>query len=102
NFSSLAITDASLIGVLILLSLSLHIRSEIRDAQVRTRTLLKESEIRALLGHVSSLGALDFGTGDAESILAHMAAGERRVHARAVEQEGRVVELEGGVATLAA
>ena len=37
NFSSLAITDASLIGVLIVLSLALHIRSEIRDAQVRTR-----------------------------------------------------------------
>jgi len=100
NFSTLAITDASLIGVLIVLSLALHIRSEIRDAQVRTRALLKESEIRALLGHVSSLGALDFGTGDAESILADMAAEERRIYERAVEREGQLFDLEGVVERL--
>jgi len=100
NFSTLAITDASLIGVLIVLSLALHIRSEIRDAQVRTRALLKESEIRALLGHVSSLGALDFGTGDAESILADMAAEERRIYERAAEREGQLFDLEGVVEKL--
>ena len=100
NFSTLAITDASLIGVLIVLSLALHIRSEVRDAQVRTRALLKESEIRALLGHVSSLGALDFGTGDAESILADMAAEERRIYERAVEREGQLFDLEGVVERL--
>jgi hypothetical protein len=94
NFSTLAITDASLIGVLIVLSLALHIRSEVRDAQVRTKALLKESEIRALLGHVSSLGALDFGTGDAESILADMAAEERRIYERAVVREGELFDLE--------
>ncbi|HJW48032.1 MAG TPA: hypothetical protein VJ726_01295 [Candidatus Limnocylindria bacterium] len=97
NFSTLAITDASLIGVLIVLSLALHVRSEIRDAQVRTKALLKESEIRALLGHVSSLGALDFGSGDAESILADMAAEERRIYERAVEREGQLFDLEGVV-----
>ncbi len=97
NFSTLAITDASLIGVLIVLSLALHVRSEIRDAQVRTKALLKESEIRALLGNVSSLGALDFGTGDAESILADMAAEERRIYERAVEREGQLFDLEGVV-----
>ena len=100
NFSSLAITDASLIGVLIVLSLALHIRSELRDAQIRTQALLKESEIRALLGHVSSLGALDFGTGDAESILADMAAEERRIYERAVEREGQLFDLEGVVEKL--
>ncbi len=100
NFSSLAITDASLIGVLIVLSLALHIRSEIRDAQVRTKALLKEAEIRALLGNVSSLGALDFGTGDAESILADMAAEERRIYERAVEREGQLFDLEGVVERL--
>jgi len=100
NFSTLAITDASLIGVLIVLSLSLHIRSEVRDAQVRTKALLKESEIRALLGHVSSLGALDFGTADAESILADMAAEERRIYERAVEREGQLFDLEGVVERL--
>jgi hypothetical protein len=97
NFSTLAITDASLIGVLILLSLALHVRSELRDAQLRTKALIKESEIRALLGHVSSLGALDFGTGDAESILADMAAEERRIYERAVEREGQLFDLEGVV-----
>ena len=100
NFSTLAITDASLIGVLIVLSLALHIRSEVRDAQVRTQALLKESEIRALLGHVSSLGALDFGTGDAESILADMAAEERRIYERAVEREGQLFDLEGAIERL--
>jgi hypothetical protein len=100
NFSTLAITDASLIGVLIVLSLALHVRSEIRDAQVRTRALLRESEIRALLGHVSSLGALDFGTGDAESILADMAAEERRIYERAVEREGQLFDLEGAIERL--
>ena len=94
NFSTLAITDASLIGVLIVLSLALHIRSELRDVQVRTKALLKESEIRALLGHASSLGALDFGTGDAEAILADMAAEERRIYERAVEREGQLFDLE--------
>ena len=100
NFSTLAITDASLIGVLIVLSLALHVRSEIRDAQVRTRALMKESEIRALLGNVSSLGALDFGTGDAESILADMAAEERRIYERAVEREGQLFDLEGAIERL--
>jgi hypothetical protein len=100
NFSTLAITDASLIGVLIFLSLALHIRSEVRDAQIRTKALLKESEIRALLGHVSSLGALDFGPGDAESILAQMAAEERRIYERATEREGQLFDLEGVVERL--
>ena len=83
--------------MLIVLSLALHVRSEVRDAQVRTKALLKESEIRALLGNVSSLGALDFGTGDAESILADMAAEERRIYERAVEREGQLFDLEGVV-----
>jgi hypothetical protein len=100
NFSTLAITDASLIGVLIVLSLALHVRSEIQDAQVRTKALLKESEIRALLGNVSSLGALDFGTGDAESILADMAAEERRIYERAAEREGQLFDLEGAIERL--
>ena len=100
NFSTLAITDASLIGVLIVLSLALHVRSEIQDAQVRTKALLKEAEIRALLGNVSSLGALDFGTGDAESILADMAAEERRIYERAVEREGQLFDLEGAIERL--
>ncbi len=100
NFSTLALTDASLIGVLIVLSLALHIRSELQESAIRTKALLKESEIRALLGHVSSLGALDFGTTDAESILVDMAAEERRIYERALEREGQLFDLEGVVERL--
>ncbi|HEY6959799.1 MAG TPA: hypothetical protein VI814_13325 [Candidatus Limnocylindria bacterium] len=94
NFGTLAIIDASLIGVLIALSLALHIRSELSDVALRTNVLLKESEIRALLGQASSLGALDISGADAEKILADMAAEERRIYERASEREGQLFELE--------
>lgn len=94
NFGTLAIIDASLIGILILLSLALHIRSELRDVAFQTSVLLKESEIRALLGQASSLGALDISGPDAETILADMAAEERRIYERASEREGQLFELE--------
>jgi hypothetical protein len=97
NFGTLAIIDASLIGVLILLSLLLHIRSELTDVALRTNVLLKESEIRALLGQASSLGALDISGADAETILADMAAEERRIYERASEREGQLFELESVV-----
>jgi len=97
NFGTLALIDASLIGVLIVLSLALHTRSEIRDVAFRTKVLLKESEIRALLGQASSLGALDIAGDDAESILADMAAEERRIYERAAERESQLFDLEGVV-----
>ena len=97
NFGTLAIIDASLIGILILLSLMLHIRSELSDVALRTSVLLKESEIRALLGQASSLGALDVSGADAETILADMAAEERRIYERASEREGQLFELESVV-----
>lgn len=100
NFSSLAAIDASLIGILIVLSLALHTRSEIRDVAMRTSVLLKESEIRALLGQASSHGALDIASADAESILVDMAAEERRIYERAAEREGQLFDLEGAVARL--
>ena len=100
NFSTLAVIDASLIGVLIALSFALHTRSELRDVAFRTSVLLKESEIRALLGQASSLGALDVGSADAETILADMAAEERRIYERASEREGQLFELEGVVERL--
>lgn len=100
NFSTLALIDASLIGVLIALSFALHTRSELRDVAFRTRILLKESEIRALLGQASSLGAIDIGSADAEGLLADMAAEERRIYERAAEREGQLFELEGVVERL--
>ena len=97
NFSTLALIDASLIGVLIALSLALHTRSELQAVSLRTNALLKESEIRALLGQASSLGALDIAGADAEGILAEMAAEERRIYERASEREGQLFELESVV-----
>jgi hypothetical protein len=100
NFGSLALIDASLIGILIALSLAIHIRSELRDVAFQSNVLLKESEIRALLGEASSLGALDISGSDAEAILAEMTAEERRIYERASEREGRLFELEGVIERL--
>lgn len=100
NFSTLAAIDASLIGILIALSFALHTRSELRDVAFRTDVLLKESEIRALLGQASSLGALDIAGADAESILVDMAAEERRIYERASEREGQLFALEGVIEKL--
>ena len=100
NFSTLALIDATLIGILIVLSIALHTRSELRGATERTNALLRESEIRALLGQASSLGALDITGSDAETILADMAAEERRIYERASERESQLFDLEGVVERL--
>ena len=97
NFGTLALIDASLIGILIVLSFALHLRSELRDVSFQTGVLLKESEIRALLGQASSFGALDVSGADAENILADMAAEERRIYERAAERETQLFDLEGVV-----
>ena len=101
NFGTLALIDASLIGILIVLSFTLHIRSELTDVSSQTSVLLKESEIRALLGQASSLGALDVSGADAEAILADMTAEERRIYERASEREAALFKLEGVVDRLA-
>jgi hypothetical protein len=101
DFGTLALIDASLIGILILLSFVLHMRSELTDVAFQTSVLLKESEIRALMGQASSLGALDVSGPDAEAILADMAAEERRIYERASEREGELFQLEGVVNRLA-
>jgi hypothetical protein len=100
NFGTLAIIDASLIGILIVLSFALHLRSELRDVAFQTSVLMKESEIRALLGQASSLGALDIAGADVETVLADMAAEERRIYERASEREGQLFELEGVIERL--
>ena len=100
NFSTLAIVDASLIGVLIVLSLALFIRSELRGRAVRARILLKESEIRALLGEASSVGTLSVSDPDAETALTEMAAEERRIYERAMEREAQLFDLEAAIREL--
>lgn len=100
NFSTVAIIDASLIGLLIVLSLALHARSELRAPVTRTRALLKESEIRGLVGRATSLASNELSGPDAEAVLDDMMAEERRIYERAMEREQQLFDLEGAVREL--
>ncbi len=100
-FSTLANIDASLIALLILLSLAIHVRADVRDAATRARALLKESEIRGLIGHaVSVTTANDLPDAEADGLLDQMVAEERRIYERAMEREGQLLELEAAVREL--
>lgn len=102
NFSTVAAIDAGLIGLLILLSLAIHLRSELRDPAARTRALLKESEIRGLVGHATSLASSDVDAAAAEGLVDEMVAEERRIYERAMEREQQLFDLEGTVRELKA
>ena len=99
-FSVLAAIDASLIGLLILLSLAVHFRADIRDAGSRAASLLKESHIRATVAHATSVAASGLGSDEADELLDQMAAEERRVFERAIEREQQLYDLEGAIAEL--
>jgi len=100
NFSTVAIIDASLIGLLIVLSLALHARSELRAPVTRTRALLKESAIRGLVGHAASLASNELSGPDADAVLDDMVAEERRIYERAMEREQQLFDFEGAVREL--
>jgi hypothetical protein len=100
-FSNLALIDASLIGLLIVLSFVLHTRAEVRDVTTRTRILLKESEIRSLLGQATSLASsVGPSDGEAESLVAEMVAEERRIYERGMEREQKLFDLENAIGEL--
>ncbi len=99
-FSVMATIDASLIGLLILLSLAIHFRADIRDAGSRAASLLKESQIRATVAHATSVAASGIGSDEADEMLDQMAAEERRVFERAIEREQQLYDLEGAIAEL--
>ena len=99
RFSTLALIDASLIGLLIVLSLLMHYRSDVRDVALRTRVLLKESEIRGLLAHTLSLSSADADLPDA-ALVDQMVAEERRIYERAMEREQRLFDMEGAIQDL--
>ena len=92
-FSTLAAIDASLIVLLIVLSLAIHFNADIRDARTRASTLLKESQIRATVAHATSLAASGMGNDEADELLDQMAAEERRVFERALEREAQLADL---------
>ena len=95
SFSTLAIIDASLIALLIVLSLTIHVRADVRDVSTRTRVLLRESEIRLLLGHALSLSSGPSLTdASADAVLDDMVAEERRIYERAMEREQQLADLE--------
>ena len=95
SFSTLAIIDASLIALLIVLSLTIHVRADVRDVSTRTRVLLRESEIRLLLGHALSLSTgPSLSDASADTVLDEMVAEERRIYERAMEREQQLADLE--------
>jgi len=100
TFSTVAIIDASLISLLIVLSLIIHVRADVRDVATRTRALLKESEIRGLLGHATSLATSELPDTEADAILDEMAAEERRIYERAMEREQQLFNMESAVGEL--
>src|SRR5947208_14442238 len=55
TFSTVAIIDASLIALLIILSLMIHVRADVRDVATRPRALLKEAEMRGPIGPATGL-----------------------------------------------
>ena len=99
-FSLLAAIDASLIGLLILLSLAIHVRADVTDVGKRAEALLKESQIRATLAHATSVAASGIGNEEADELLDEMAAEERRLFERVVEREQQLYDLEGAIAEL--
>lgn len=102
SFSTLAAIDAALIGLLIALSLAIHVRSDVRDARTRVTSLLKESQIRATLAHATGMASSGLGSDEADELLDQMAAEERRVFERAIEREQQLYDLEGAIAELRA
>lgn len=101
GFSTLALIDASLIALLIVLSLVIHIRADVRGAGERVQAVVKESQIRSVLGHASGLASTSVTGGEADEMLDQMAAEERRVFERAIEREQQLFDLEGIIHELA-
>jgi hypothetical protein len=102
KFSTLAIIDASLIGILIVLSLLIHFRTDVRDVALRTQVLLKESELRGLIAHALSLSSTDLDLPASAELIDQMVAEERRIYERAMEREQRLFDLESSVRELRA
>jgi len=96
-FSTLATIDASLIAVLIVLSLAIHAQSDLRGARTRVASLLKESQIRATIAHATSAAASGIGSDEADELLDEMAAEERRVFERVLDREKQLYDLEGAI-----
>jgi len=102
SFSTIASIDAALIGLLIVLSLVIHVRADVRDASTRAAALVKESQIRATLAHATGVASSGFGSDQGDELLDQMAAEERRVFERAIEREQQLYDLEGVIGELRA
>lgn len=93
SFSTLAAVDGALISLIIVLSLVIHYKADVRDPRERARTLLKESEVRGLLARAQSLA----GTGEA---IAPEAGGSRQQEVQFLTVERGLAEILQGVMQL--
>ncbi len=93
SFSTLAAIDASLIAVLIALSMVVHFRSDVRDPATRTRALVRESRIRTLLAAASTGVAKPGVDAAADALLDQLVAEEQRIYERAAERERELGDL---------
>lgn len=100
TFSQLAFVDASLIALLIVLSMAVHFRSDVADPATRTRVLLRESRIRTLLAAASSGPARAGLDAQADALLDQLVAEEQRIYERAAERERELADLGTAVADL--
>lgn len=100
TFSTLALVDASLIALLIVLSMGVHFRSDVADPATRTRVLLRESRIRTLLAAASSGPARAGVDAQADALLDQLVAEEQRIYERAAERERELADLGKAVADL--
>src|SRR3989442_727354 len=69
-------------------------------AATGTEALIKESQIRGLLGHATSLATSELPDTEADAILDAMAAEERRIYERAMEREQQLFDMEAAVSEL--
>ena len=100
TFSTVALIDALLIALLILLSMFVHFRSDVSDPATRTRSLLRESRVRTLLAAASHGPARPGVDAAADALLDQLVAEEQRVYERASERERELADLGSAVSDL--
>lgn len=100
TFSTVALIDALLIALLILLSMFVHFRSDVSDPATRTRSLLRESRVRTLLAAASHGPSRPGVEAAADALLDQLVAEEQRIYERAAERERELADLGTAVSDL--
>lgn len=100
SFSQIALVDATIIAILIALSMVVHFHSDVRDPRTRTRALVRESRIRTLLAAASTGIARPGIDAAADALLDQLVAEEQRIYERASERERELADLGTAVSDL--